>query len=199
MAILVGSRDHRTQFGRGPSKDHSTTVWLQLAQWFLRRRFLCEFPIGSYVKLSSAVGAILVEGPNPGKFFGREPSNDYFIKILFLLSKWFQTRRFLWEFPIGSYVKLSSAVVAILVGVLKCRTQIWKRTTQESFQQSLVEIGSVVSEEKIFFKFPPPFFLICIIGQNRQKFKVHKKSHNKFYKAHYYAYTVQIWTHSVLK
>jgi hypothetical protein len=38
----------------------------------------------------------------------------------------------------------------------------------------MVEIGSVVSEEKIFFKFHPPFFLICIIGQNRQKFKVHK-------------------------
>jgi hypothetical protein len=36
----------------------STKVWLQLAQWFLRRRFLCEFLIGSYVKLSSAVGAI---------------------------------------------------------------------------------------------------------------------------------------------
>jgi hypothetical protein len=53
----------------------------------------------------------------------------------------------------------------ILVGVLKCRTQFWKRTTQETFQQSLVEIGSVVSEEKIFFKFHPPFFLICIIGQ----------------------------------
>ena len=64
VAILVGSRDHRTHFGRGPSKDHSTKVWLQLAQWFLRRRFLCEFLIGSYVKLSSAVGAILVEGPN---------------------------------------------------------------------------------------------------------------------------------------
>ena len=77
--------------GRGPSKDHSTKVWLQLAQWFLRRKFLCEFPI-------------------------------------------------------GSYVKLSSAVAAILVGVLKCQT-----TTQESFQHSLVEIGSVVSEEKIFF------------------------------------------------
>jgi hypothetical protein len=56
------------------------------------------FP-GSYVKLSSAVRAILIEGPNT--FFGREPSNDYFINILFLLSKWFQTRRFLWEFPIG--------------------------------------------------------------------------------------------------
>ena len=75
------------------------------------------------------------------------------------MSKWFQTRRFLWEFPIGSYVKLSSAVVAILVEVLKCRTQFWKRTTQESFQQSLVEIGSVVSEEKILLKFHPPFFL----------------------------------------
>jgi hypothetical protein len=47
-------------------------------------------------------------------------------------------------------------VAAILVGVLKCRTQFWKRTTQESFQQSLVEIGSVVSEEKIFLNFIPP-------------------------------------------
>jgi hypothetical protein len=62
------------------------------------------------------------------------------------------SRRFLWEFPIWFYVKLSSAVVAILVGGLKCRTQVWKGTTQGSFQQSLVEIGSVVSEEKIFFK-----------------------------------------------
>jgi hypothetical protein len=28
------------------------------------RRCLCEFPIGSYVKLSSAVGSILIEGQN---------------------------------------------------------------------------------------------------------------------------------------
>ena len=41
----------RHNFGRGPSKDYSTKVWLELAQWFLRRRFLCEFPIGSYVDL----------------------------------------------------------------------------------------------------------------------------------------------------
>jgi hypothetical protein len=61
------------------------------------------------------------------------------------------TRRFLWKFPIGSYVKLSSAVATILVGSMKCRTQFWKGTTQGSFQQSLVEIGSVVSEEKILF------------------------------------------------
>jgi UV DNA damage repair endonuclease len=58
-------------------------------------------------------------------------------------------------------------LAAILVESRDQRTQFWKGTTQESFQQSLVEIGSVVSEEKIFFKFHPPFFLICIIGQNR--------------------------------
>jgi hypothetical protein len=53
-------------------------------------------------------------------------------------------------------------VVAIFVGVLKCRTQFWKGTTQGSFQQSLVEIGSVVSEEKIFLKFHPPFSIFSL-------------------------------------
>jgi hypothetical protein len=75
------------------------------------------------------------------------------------LSKWFQTRRFLWEFSIGFYVKLSSAVAAILVGGMKCRTQFWKGTSQGIFQQSLVEIGSIVSE-KIFFQISSPLFSI---------------------------------------
>jgi hypothetical protein len=56
-------------FVRGPSKVHSTKVWLHLAKWFLRRKLLCEFPIWSYVKLSSAVGTILVEGPNRRTYF----------------------------------------------------------------------------------------------------------------------------------
>ena len=60
--LKVGITGHN--YGRGLYKDHSTKVWLQLAQWFLKRRFLCEFPIGFYVKLSTAVVAILVEGPN---------------------------------------------------------------------------------------------------------------------------------------
>jgi hypothetical protein len=56
-------------------------------------------------------------------------------------------------------------VAAILIGGLKCQTQFWKRTTQGSFQQSLVEIGSVVSEEKIFFfNFIPPFFYFLLGG-----------------------------------
>ena len=91
--LEVGNTGH--SFGRGPSKDHSTKVWLQLAQWFLRRRFLCEFPIGSYVKLSSAVGAILVKGPNH-------------------------------------------------------RTYFWKRTIQWLFHQNFVLIEQMVSEKKIF-------------------------------------------------
>ena len=52
----VGITGHKFQ---GLPKDHSTKVWLQLAQWFLRRRLVCEFPIGSNVKLSPAVAAIL--------------------------------------------------------------------------------------------------------------------------------------------
>jgi hypothetical protein len=63
------------------SKVHSTKVWLQLSQWFLRRRFLCEFPIGSYVKLSSAVGAILVEGPN------RRTQMHFFVDSLLLVTQ----------------------------------------------------------------------------------------------------------------
>ena len=78
------------------------------------------------------------------------------------MSKWFQTRRFLWEFPIGFYVKLSSVVAAILVRGMKCQTQFWKGTTQGSSQQSLVEIGSVVSEENIFFKFHPLFSIFSL-------------------------------------
>jgi hypothetical protein len=65
------------------------------------------------------------------------------------------TRRFLWEFPIGSYVKLRSAVAAILVGVLKCRTQFWKRTTQESFRQRHpVSKIAAMTQNRNFFKWP---------------------------------------------
>ena len=34
--LKVGINGHN--FGRGPYKYHSTKAWLQLAQWFLRRR-----------------------------------------------------------------------------------------------------------------------------------------------------------------
>ena len=91
--LKVGITGHK--FGRGLSKDHSTKIWLGLTQWFLKRRFLCEFPIGFYVKLSSAMGAILVEGRN----------------------HW---------------------------------THFWKRTIQWLFHQNLVLIEQMVSDKKIF-------------------------------------------------
>jgi hypothetical protein len=47
---------------------------------------------------------------------------------------------------------------------MKCRTQFWKGTTQGLFQQSLVEIGSVISEEKILLKLHKP------LGQLQQNF-----------------------------
>jgi hypothetical protein len=47
---------------------------------------------------------------------------------------------------------------------MKCRTHFWKGATQGSFQQSLVEIGSVVSEEKIFLNFHPPFSIFSLVA-----------------------------------
>ena len=57
-------------------------------------------------------------------------------------------------FPIGSYVKRSHTVVAILDGVHNCRTKFLKGTTQDLLYPSLVTIGPVVSEEKIDKVFP---------------------------------------------
>jgi hypothetical protein len=42
------------------------------------------------------------------------------------------------------------SLVAILVGSRDHRTQFWKGAIQGSFHKSLIAIGSVVSEEKIF-------------------------------------------------
>jgi hypothetical protein len=111
------------------------------------------------------VGAILIEGPNRRTLFWKRTIQLLFHQNLVFIEQMVSDRRFLWEFPIGSYVKLSLAVMAILVGVLKCQAQFWKRTTQESFQQSLVEIVSVVSEEK-FFLISSPLFSIFSLGVN---------------------------------
>jgi hypothetical protein len=65
----------------------------------------------------------------------------------------------IWTIKISSPLFSILSLAAILVGSRDQRTQFWKGAIQESFQQNLVDIGSVVSEEKIFFKFHPPFFL----------------------------------------
>jgi hypothetical protein len=150
VAILVGEHDCWTQFWK------RTIQWLfhqslvLMSYWFQTRWFLCEFPIGSYVKLSTAVQPSWSEGGTTRHNFGKGQFNDYFIKVWFQLSNWFQTRRFLCEFPIGSYVKLSSAVGAILVQGPNHLTYFWKRTFQWLFHQHLVLIEQMVSNKKIF-------------------------------------------------
>jgi hypothetical protein len=66
VAILDGSRDHRTQFWKGAIQGFHQS-FVAIGPEVSEKIFLCEFPIGSYVKLSSAMGAILVEGPGEQK------------------------------------------------------------------------------------------------------------------------------------
>ena len=57
------------------------------------------------------------------------------------------------EFLKGFYIKLSSAVAAILVWGWKWRTQFWEKTIiQGLFQQSLIKIRLVVSDQMMFIK-----------------------------------------------
>ena len=58
-AILDFDWHKQHKFCRGPSNDHYWAVWFQLSEWFQRRSVLKHFPIGSNVKLSPAVAAIL--------------------------------------------------------------------------------------------------------------------------------------------
>ena len=41
----ISDRHKKQKICRGPSNDHSWAVWLQLTQWFLRRRLKCEMLI----------------------------------------------------------------------------------------------------------------------------------------------------------
>jgi hypothetical protein len=64
--LEVGITGHK--FGKGPSKDHSIKVWLQLAQWFLRRRLKCE---SIKWKFSTKKGAYQPMNMNPYLGFGK--------------------------------------------------------------------------------------------------------------------------------
>jgi hypothetical protein len=73
-------------------------------------------------------------------------------------------RRTLCEFPIRFYVKLSSAVGAILIEGPNRRTHIWKRTIQWLFHQNFVLI-----EQMVDFLWTLNFFLFWPIKQIRKK------------------------------
>ena len=93
-------------FENWPLKDHPCHVCFKLSYWFQRRRFLNIFPIGSYVKTMPADG---------GHLGWRSGSQDINLKayhschVCFKLTYWFQRRRLLNIFSIGSYVKTKSS------------------------------------------------------------------------------------------
>jgi hypothetical protein len=94
-AILVGNRDHRTQFWKGVIQGSFHKSLVAIGPVISEEKIFMWISHRSYVKLSSAVGAILVEGPNR-------------------------------------------------------RTYFWKRTIQWLFHQHFVLIEQMVSDKKIF-------------------------------------------------
>ena len=109
--------------------------------------WLSSFRGEDFFLISSPFFLICIVGQNRQKFKVHKKSRD----ILCLYSSnlgtfWLIIEQF-WPFEEISILVMT----AILDTGRRWRTQFWKGTTQGSFQQSLVEIGSVVSEEKIFF------------------------------------------------
>jgi hypothetical protein len=81
-AILVGGLKCRIQFWKETTQGSFQQSLVAIGPVVSEEKILCEFPIGSNVKLSSAVGTIyFLKGQSAGHIFGREPSNNYFIKI----------------------------------------------------------------------------------------------------------------------
>ena len=95
--------------------DHLRTIHAmfalnKLAYWFQRRRFLNIFPIGSYVKTMSADGGHLrLRSGSLDIILESWPFKDHSCHVCFKLAYWFQRKKNLSIFPIGSYVKTMSA------------------------------------------------------------------------------------------
>ena len=156
MAILVGSRDHRTQIWKGAIQESFQQSLVEIGSVVSEGKILLKFHPPFFLFL--AWWPSWLEVGITGHNFGRGPSIDYSTKVWLQLAQWFLRRRFLCEFPIGSYVKLSSAVETILVEGPNRLTYFWKRTIQWLFHQPLVLIEQMVSNKKIFIgpygKFP---------------------------------------------
>jgi hypothetical protein len=86
---------------------------------------------------------------------------------------------------VGPYVKLSTAVQPSWSEGGTTRHNFRRRTTQESFQQSLVEISPVVSEEVI--EISSKGQNCSILSQNVPKFELYKHDElfNMYYRTFY--------------
>ena len=128
---------------KSPSpKNALCQVWLKLAWWVFRRRFLNFVNVFSlfrnYLPLEKGVTLHMyqLEFPSP---------KDAMCQIWLILAQWFWRRRFL------NFVDVFSLLRNILSPL-----GIWITSilfTQGCFVLSLVEIGSVVQEKKMYFRY----------------------------------------------
>ena len=145
MAILVGERDCRTQF------------WKRTIQWLFHQSLvLIELLVPDkmiFIWISHRVlcscAVILVRGRDHQTQFWKRTIQWLFYQSLVPNEQLVPDKKILCEFPIRSYVKLSSAVGAILVEGLNRRTHFWKRTIQGLFHQNFVLIEQIVADKKI--------------------------------------------------
>jgi hypothetical protein len=93
-AALIQVSDYRLLGASG-----LPNLQLNIGKKYLKTAMIIdESLIQSYVKLSTAVQPLWSEGGTTRHNFGKGPFNDYFIKVWFQLSNWFQTRRFVCEY-----------------------------------------------------------------------------------------------------
>ena len=125
-------------------KDALCQVWLKLAQWFWRRRFLnfvnVFSPFCNYLPLKKSRVLHLNKFESPS-------SKDALCKVWLKLAQWFWRRRFL---NVCQCILAFSQLSLLGKGRGHSFEQTWIPFTQGCFVTSLVEIGSVVLEKKIF-------------------------------------------------
>ena len=87
--------------------DHPMNIFAKFGSnlfcGFRKKRRKCEIPIGSNVKLSRVMVAILNFRSPKIHNFSTGPPNDHSCKVRIQLAKWFLTRRFLKFRPIRTH------------------------------------------------------------------------------------------------
>ena len=107
----ISDRQTIHNFSTGPPNDHSCKVTIQLAYWFLTRRFLKFRPIRTHYGLWQPCWISDQRQKQKSCIW---PSNEHFCQVWFKSILWFQKKRWKCEIPIESNVKLSRVMVAIL-------------------------------------------------------------------------------------
>ena len=134
---------HLNKFESLSPKDALFQLWLKMAQWFWKRflSFINVFTLfRNYLPLEKG-GALHLNKPE-----SPSPKNAL-CQVWLKLAQWFWKRRF---FKFCQCVFAISYLSPLGKGRGPSFEQTWIPFTQEPFVPSLVEIGSVVLEKKIF-------------------------------------------------